>query len=43
MPVPGPFGDIGFRVEGHGDSVIGLMMGITVWLVGVINLLTKSP
>ena len=33
-------------LEGHGDLVNTLMMGIIgaiFWLIGVINLLTKSP
>ena len=33
-------------LEGHGDFVDGLRMGITrvtTWVIGVINLLTKSP
>ena len=32
-------------LEGHGDLVNGLIMGImgvTRWVIGVINLLTKS-
>ena len=35
-----------FRFQGLGDLVIGLIMGITrvtIWVRGVINLLTKSP
>ena len=31
---------------GQGDLVSGLIMGITrvtIWIIGVINLLTKSP
>ena len=33
-------------LEGSGDEVNGLIMGIarvTIWVMGVINLLTKSP
>ena len=33
-------------LEGHGDLVNGLILGITgvtIWLLGVINLPTKSP
>ena len=33
-------------LEGHGDLVSRLIMGIfgvTIWLRGVINILTKSP
>ena len=33
-------------LEGHGDLVSGLILGIIgviIWLTGVINLLTKSP
>ena len=33
-------------LEGHGDLVSGLIMGIIrviIWLIGVSNLLTKSP
>ena len=33
-------------LEGQGDLVTRLIMGIigvTVWVLGVINLLTKSP
>ena len=33
-------------LEGHGDLVSGLIMGIVgviIWLIGVINLPTKSP
>ena len=33
-------------LEGQGDLVNGLIMGITrvtIWAIGVINLLTKSP
>ena len=33
-------------LEGQGDLVSRLIMGITrvtIWVVGVINLLTKSP
>ena len=33
-------------LEGQGDLVSGLIMGITrvtIWVIGVINLLTKSP
>ena len=33
-------------LEGQGDLVNGLIMGIicvTIWVIGVINLLTKSP
>ena len=33
-------------LEGQGDLVSRLMMGIiriTIWVIGVINLLTKSP
>ena len=35
-----------YYLEGHGDLVNGLIMGIigvSIWLIGVINLLTKSP
>ena len=38
--------NIGDYLEGHGDLVSKLIMGITgfiTWLIGVINLLTKSP
>ena len=37
---------LGFRVEGQGDLVSRLRMGIirvTTWVIGVIDLLTKSP
>ena len=33
-------------LEGQGDVVSGLIMGIirvTIWVIGVTNLLTKSP
>ena len=33
-------------LEGHGDLVSRLIMeisGVTIWVIGVINLLTKSP
>ena len=33
-------------LEGHGDLVSRLIRGITrvtIWVIGVINLLTKSP
>ena len=33
-------------LEGHGDLVGSLIMGIhrdTIWVIGGINLLTKSP
>ena len=33
-------------MEGQGDLVSGLIMGITrvtIWVVGIMNLLTKSP
>ena len=33
-------------LEGQGDLVTGLLMGIievTIWVIGVTNLLTKSP
>ena len=33
-------------LEGHGDLVSGLVIRITrvtIWVIGVINLLTKSP
>ena len=33
-------------LEGQGDLVSRLIMGIsgvTIWVIGVINLLTKSP
>ena len=33
-------------LEGHGDLVHALIMGIigvVIWLIGVINLLTRSP
>ena len=36
----------GVYLEGHGDLVSRLIMGITgviIWLIGVIDLLTKSP
>ena len=36
----------GQYLEGHGDVVSRLMIGIdrvTMWVTGVINLLTKSP
>ena len=35
-----------FRVSGHGGLVSRLIMGIVgviMWLIGAINLLTKSP
>ena len=38
--------DIGEFLEGQGDLVSRLIMGIirvTIWVIGVINLLTKSP
>ena len=40
-------GRLGFRVylEGQGDLVNGFIMGttrVTIWVVGVMNLLTKS-
>ena len=43
--------DLGFRglgiyLEGQGDLISRLIMGIirvTIWVIGVINLLTKSP
>ena len=34
------------RLEGHGDVVSRLAMGIsrvTIWVIGVLNLLTKPP
>ena len=34
------------HLEGHGDVVTRLILGIigvTIWVQGVINLLTKSP
>ena len=37
---------LGFRVQGHGDLVTGLLLGIIgviIWLIGVISILTKSP
>ena len=37
---------MGFYLRGQGDLVSGLIMGIiglTIWVIGVINLLTKSP
>ena len=37
---------MGSYLEGQGDLVSGLIMGIigvTIWVIGVINLLTKSP
>ena len=49
---PGFFGGYGIPrmrgpyLEGHGDVVSGLRLGVTwviIWIVGVINLLTKSP
>ena len=36
----------GIYLEGQGDSISRLVMGIarvTIWVIGVINLLTKSP
>ena len=36
----------GKYLGGHGDLVSRLIMGIigvTIWVIGVINLLTKSP
>ena len=36
----------GRYLEGQGDLVSRLIMGIirvTIWVIGVINLLTKSP
>ena len=33
-------------LEGQGDLVSGLIRGVTgvtIWVIGVINLLTKSP
>ena len=35
-----------YCLEGHRDLVSGLIMGIAgviIWLIGVLNLLTKSP
>ena len=35
-----------YYLEGQGDLVSGLIMGIirvTIWVIGVITLLTKSP
>ena len=35
-----------YYLEGQGDLVSRLIMGIigvTIWVIGVINLLTKSP
>ena len=45
---PKPLSCLGFRVylEGHGDFVSRLITdisGVVIWLMGVINLLTKSP
>ena len=42
------WGLLNFRayLEGQGDLVSRLIMGIirvTIWVIGVINLLTKSP
>ena len=37
---------VGTYLEGHGDLLHGLKMGIigvTIWLIGVTNLFTKSP
>ena len=37
---------MGVYLEGQGDLVNGLIMGIsrvTIWVIGVISLLTKSP
>ena len=36
----------GGYLEGHGDLVSGFIMGViglTIWLIGVIKLLTQSP
>ena len=33
-------------LEGHGDLITRIIMGIigvTIWVIGVINLLSKSP
>ena len=41
----GKYGIIVYYLEGQGDSVKGLIMGIsrvTMWVMGVISLLTKS-
>ena len=38
--------DHGLYLEGQGDLVSRLIMGIigvTIWLIGVISILTKSP
>ena len=40
------FERIGIHLEGQGDLVSRLIMGIirvTIWVIGVIKLLTKSP
>ena len=40
LRIPKPY------LEGQGDLVSRLIMGIirvTIWVIGVINLLTKSP
>ena len=37
---------IGFRVEGRGDLVSRIALGrfrVTIWDIGAISLLTKSP
>ena len=39
-------GWFGVYLEGYGDLVSGGIMGInglTIWVIGAINLLTKSP
>ena len=39
-------GNLGDYLEGQGDLVTRLRMGIIgviIWVIGVINLLTKSP
>ena len=48
---PGPalslrVGKSGLYLEGQGDLVNGSIIGIsriTIWVIGVVNLLTKSP
>ena len=37
------YGVIVYYLEGQGDLVSGLVMGTTTVVIGIINLLTKSP
>ena len=34
---------LGFRAQGHGDLAIVRITRVTLWVLGVMNLLTKSP